>query len=61
MKWIETKIITTPMAVDAISEILFQLGAKGISVIDPNDMENFKEEFPFWDYIDERAEISKKR
>ncbi len=60
MKWIETKIITTPMAVDAISEILFQLGAKGISVIDPNDMENFKEEFPFWDYIDERAEISKK-
>ncbi|MDO4793216.1 MAG: 50S ribosomal protein L11 methyltransferase [Filifactor alocis] len=56
MKWIELKIQTHRMAVDAISEMLYPIGAKGFSIEDPLDLENFKEEFPYWDYIDEGIE-----
>lgn len=56
MKWIELKIQTHRMAVDAISEMLYPIGAKGFSIEDPLDLEHFKEEFPYWDYIDEGIE-----
>lgn len=56
MKWMELQISLDRMAVDAVSEILYALGAKGVSIEDPKDMEEFKEEFPYWDYIDETLE-----
>lgn len=56
MKWIEIQISLDRMAVDAVSEILYGLGAKGVSLDDPKDLEDFKEEFPYWDYIDEKMQ-----
>lgn len=59
MNWTEIEIVTSNEAVDAISEILYELGISGVSIQDPHDLESFKEEFPFWDYIDEEAELMK--
>ena len=60
MKWTEVEIVTSNEAVDAICEILLEIGISGVSIQDPHDLKSFKEEFPFWDYIDEEVESGKK-
>ncbi|MCR1897848.1 50S ribosomal protein L11 methyltransferase [Irregularibacter muris] len=53
MKWIEVKIITSHEAVDSISNILHEVGAGGVVIEDPQDLEIFQKEKGNWDYIDE--------
>ena len=43
MNWTEIEIVTSNEAVDAISEILYELGISGVSIQDPHDLESFKE------------------
>lgn len=42
MKWTEVKITTTSEAVEAISNIMIESGASGVSIEDALDVENFK-------------------
>lgn len=50
--WIEISIATTSEAVEAISGILYNAGADGLSIEDPEDIE-FKRKHPEdWDYFD---------
>lgn len=56
MNWFEVKVKTTSMAVDAVTNLLYELGAQGIVVEDPNDP-IFNEGYEGdWDYFD-RSEI----
>ena len=41
MNWTEIEIVTSNEAVDAISEILYELGFSGVSIQDPHDLESF--------------------
>ncbi|WP_425446119.1 50S ribosomal protein L11 methyltransferase [Dethiothermospora halolimnae] len=52
MKWIEVQIKTTTEAVEAVSNILYEVGVGGLVIEDPNDLiiEGKSEED--WDYID---------
>ena len=53
MKWIEVKIKTTTEAVEAVSNILYEVGVDGVVIEDSNDS-IFKEKAEGdWDYIDE--------
>lgn len=52
MNWFEIKVKTTSMAVDAVTNILYESGAEGIVVEDPNDpifSEGYEGD---WDYFD---------
>lgn len=52
MQWYEIKIKTTSTAVEAVSNLLYELGAQGIVVEDPNDPiynEGYEGD---WDYFD---------
>lgn len=52
MDWYEIKVKTTSMAVDAVTNILYDFGAEGIVVEDPSDP-IFKEGYEGdWDYFD---------
>lgn len=53
MKWIEVKIKTTHEAVEIMSNILHESGAKGVVIEDPQDMQVYQNEAEDWDYIDE--------
>lgn len=56
MKWFEVKVKTTSEAVDAVTNILYEAGAQGIVVEDPNDP-IFNEGYEGdWDYFD-KSEI----
>ncbi|SCZ77163.1 50S ribosomal protein L11 methyltransferase [Acidaminobacter hydrogenoformans] len=56
MKWFEVKVKTTSIAVDAVTNILYELDAQGIVVEDPNDP-IFNEGYEGdWDYFD-KSEI----
>lgn len=54
MKWIEVQVKTTSEAVEVVSNILYEVGAGGLAIEDPNDIEalaNSKSE-EAWDFID---------
>ncbi|MDI6617412.1 MAG: 50S ribosomal protein L11 methyltransferase [Clostridiales bacterium] len=53
-KWMEITVITTTEAVDAVSEIICEQGANGVSIEDPKDIINNNSKAGEWDYIDER-------
>ena len=55
MNWKEVTVDTSHIASEAVSEILNEAGAEGISILDDNDMVIFENEDIFWDYIDEKA------
>ena len=42
MKYIELQVITTTVASDAVSEILYVAGASGVLIEDPNDFNTLK-------------------
>lgn len=52
MQWYEIKIKTTSTAVDAVSNLLYELGAQGIVVEDPNDPIYNDGYEGDWDYFD---------
>lgn len=56
MKWLEIKITTSPEYEDLISAILYDLGAKGLDIKDPQDVIDITEnqEKKDWDFIDEK-------
>ncbi len=56
MKWLEVSVRTSPEFEEDVSEILYELGANGLSIDDPNDIVDMKEEQEAkdWDFIDEK-------
>jgi len=52
MKWIEVQVKTTTEAVEAVSNILYEVGVGGLAIEDPNDImfQNKNEED--WDFVD---------
>lgn len=53
MKYIELQIITTTEASDAISELLYENGASGVLIEDPNDFNLLNKNEKSWDYVEE--------
>lgn len=55
MRWFEIKIFTDSMSVEAVTNMLYEVGAEGIVIEDPND-EIFSEGFKGdWDYVGEEV------
>lgn len=52
MKWIEVQVKTTTEAVEAVSSILYDVGAGGLSIEDPNDIILYAKSDECWDYIE---------
>lgn len=55
MKWFEIKIYTDSMSVEAVTNMLYVVGAEGIVIEDPNDPiynESYKGD---WDYIEDEV------
>lgn len=52
MKWIEVQVETTTEAVEAVSNILYEAGAIGLVIEDPNDIIFTSKNEDDWDYID---------
>ncbi len=52
MKWIEVKIKTSTEAIEAVANILYEVGVGGVVIEDPNDL-IFTEESVIWDDIEE--------
>ena len=53
MKYIEILILTTTEASDAVSNILYEEGAAGVSIEDPEDFAALNADSTKWDYIEE--------
>ncbi len=54
MKWTEVLIKVDPQAVVAVTDILYGLGAQGVAIDEPVDVERLREDELYWDYIDEK-------
>ena len=54
MKWTEVLIKVAPQAVEAVTDILYGLGAQGVAIDEPVDVERLREDELYWDYIDEK-------
>ncbi|AFS78831.1 ribosomal protein L11 methyltransferase PrmA [Gottschalkia acidurici 9a] len=54
MKWIEVQVKTTSEAVEVVSNILYEVGAGGLAIEDPNDIEVFVQSKTEedWNFID---------
>ena len=52
MKWLEVQVKTTPENEDAVSGILYNYGATGLAIEDPNDIIEFSRTEKDWDFID---------
>lgn len=52
MKWVEVVIKTVPENEDLISDILYQAGAAGLAIEDPQDFIDLKNKREDWDFID---------
>ncbi|HWR62112.1 MAG TPA: 50S ribosomal protein L11 methyltransferase [Clostridia bacterium] len=53
MKYIELQVITTSEASDAVSEVLYDEGASGVLIEDPNDFKMLNRDEKRWDYVEE--------
>lgn len=53
MNWTEIIIKVNEEAVEAVSNILYELGAQGVAIDEPVDLEKMKNDELYWDYIDE--------
>lgn len=53
MEWIEVSIKTTTEAVEAVSNILYDVGIAGVVIEDPNDLILMERDENSWDYIDD--------
>lgn len=55
MRWFEIKIHIDSMSVEAVTNMLYEVGAEGIVIEDPNDVifsQSYKGD---WDYVDEKV------
>lgn len=52
MKWIEVQVKTTTEAVSVVTNILYEAGACGLVIEDPNDIVLGNKNHDDWDYID---------
>jgi ribosomal protein L11 methyltransferase len=52
MKWLELQIKTTPEHEELISQVLYDNGATGLAIEDPNDILEFSRTEKDWDFID---------
>lgn len=53
MKYIELMIYTTTEASDAVSNMLYDLGAAGVVIEDPNDFRLLNNDEKSWDYVED--------
>lgn len=53
LNYIELQVITTTEASDAVSEILYNEGASGVLIEDPNDFNALNKNKKSWDYIED--------
>lgn len=52
MKWIEVQVKTTSEMEELVSEILYNAGATGLAIEDPQDILDFSKGEKDWDFID---------
>jgi len=55
MKYIRLATITTSEFSHIVANTLFDCGALGVEIVDPNDLREVIEKKKYWDYIDETA------
>ena len=61
MNWLELKIDTAPAGLDAVTELLEDLGVTGLVIDDEGDFHDFLEHNrQYWDYVDEEL-LAQKR
>lgn len=53
LKYIELQVTTTTEASDAVSNILYEEGAAGVMIEDPNDFKALNTDRRKWDYVEE--------
>lgn len=53
MEWIEMTIKTTTEATEAVANILYDAGVKGVVIEDPKDFDFINQDQKTWDYVDE--------
>lgn len=53
MKYIELQVVTTTTASDAVSELLYDEGASGVLIEDPNDFRALNKDSRSWDYVED--------
>ena len=53
MKYKEITVVTTTEASDAVSEMMYSLGAKGVNIEDPNDFRMMNQDPSSWDYVED--------
>lgn len=52
MKWTEVKVITSSEFEDIVTDILYEAGANGLAIEDPDDILDLKKRETDWDFID---------
>ena len=52
-KYIEITIATTSLSSDLVANVLFEIGAEAVSIIDKNDLLDLYKNKETWDYIDD--------
>ncbi len=53
MEWMELTIKTTTEATEAVANILYDAGVKGVVIEDPKDFDFINQDQKTWDYVDE--------
>ena len=53
MDWIEVTIQTTAEGADIAAQVLYDVGAAGVVVEDPDSISRIQQEEVTWDYIDD--------
>lgn len=53
MKWVEVSIKTTTGAIEAVANVLYNVGVSGVVIEDPHDIILANNDENAWDYIDE--------
>ncbi len=53
MEWMEITIKTTTEATEAVANILYDAGVKGVVIEDPKDFDFINQDHKLWDYVDE--------
>lgn len=49
----EIVVVTTSVASDAVSDVMWELGATGVKVLDPKDLDFILHSDTCWDYVDD--------
>ena len=59
MQWLELHIDASPASIEAVCDMLREIGIEGLSIEDEADFQTFLEENrQYWDYVDEALEKS---